>query len=60
MGPFVLSFSLYWLPAIFKASSSSQYGSWAKIVIYPWTLAGILTMAVGLLVFLYIERIKND
>lgn len=58
-GPYVLSFSLYWILAIFEGKSS-EHGSWSGIFIYPWAAAGIISMLIGLFVFSRVKERKGD
>jgi hypothetical protein len=48
--PYLLSFSLYWLIAIIEGASS-EHSSWSVIFIHPWSVAGILSMGIGLFIF---------
>ena len=42
--PFVLAYSLYWLP-VWLGQNPSEYGGWWLICIPPWYVAGVVASA---------------
>ena len=42
--PFVLAYSIYWLP-VWLGSDPSEYGAWAVLVVAPWFLSGFIPSA---------------
>ncbi len=49
--PFVIAYSLYWLP-VWRGASPSEYSTWAPLFIAPWYVAGAIMSSL----VIYLDR----